>query len=127
VDLIRRFEHHLPERRVGRRDMVEAVDLLDLLAQRAAHDQPHHQLDAFRTRFAQIFDVRHVAQALGFAIRSSMNAMSNSLLIRPARGPWSWWLMPPVPQTWTFRSSSKLSTARLIASPSEQRLPDGGG
>ena len=22
-------------------------------------------------------------------------------LMKPARGPCSWWLMPPVPQTWT--------------------------
>ena len=36
--------------------------------------------------------------------------------------------MPPVPQTWTLRSSAKLSTARAIASPSaQQRLPEGGG
>ena len=40
------------------------------------------------------------------------------LLIRPARGPCSWWLMPPVPQICTFRSSSKDSTARRIALPS---------
>ena len=45
--------------------MVEAVELLDLVAERAAHDQPHDQLDALRARFAQILDMRHLAQGLG--------------------------------------------------------------
>ena len=37
--------------------MVEAVHFLDIFVQRAAHDVPHDQFDAFRTRFAQVFDV----------------------------------------------------------------------
>ena len=42
--------------------MVEAVELLDLLAQGAAHDQPHDQLDALGARLAQVLDVRHLRQ-----------------------------------------------------------------
>ncbi len=42
------------------------------------------------------------ARPSGSAIRWSRNALSNSLLISPARGPCSWWLMPPVPQICTF-------------------------
>ena len=56
-------------------------------------------------------------RALGAAISSSRNAWSNSRLMSPARGPCSWWLMPPVPQICTSRSSSYDSTAVRIAWP----------
>ena len=42
------------------------------------------------------------AQAVGVGNQRSRKALSNSLLISPARGPCSWWLMPPVPQICTF-------------------------
>ena len=45
------------------------------------------------------------ARLSGSPISRSKNALSNFELMNPARGPWSWWLMPPVPQTWTVRSS----------------------
>src|SRR4029079_4497064 len=37
----------VPGRVVRRRHGVEAIDLVGLLAERAAHDQPHDHLDAF--------------------------------------------------------------------------------
>src|SRR5690606_39587171 len=37
-------------------DVVEAVELLHFLAQSGAHDQPHDQLDTFRSGFAQEFE-----------------------------------------------------------------------
>jgi hypothetical protein len=40
------------------------------------------------------------------------------LLMSPARGPWIWCDMPPVPKITTFTSSSQLSTAFLMALPS---------
>ena len=46
------------------------------------------------------------ASAAGSAIRRSRKRLSHSLLIRPARGPCSWWLMPPVPQICTLSGSS---------------------
>ena len=101
------FKIEVADRRVGRRHMVEAVELLHLLAERAAHDEPHDHLDTFGTRFAQVLDVRHLLQRVGVLRPTGRRtSWSNSELISPARGPWSWWLMPPVPQTWTLRSSS---------------------
>src|SRR5580704_12687879 len=35
------------DRRIGRRHSVEAIDLVDLVVERTAHDEPHHHLDAF--------------------------------------------------------------------------------
>jgi hypothetical protein len=37
----------------------------DDIRHRAARNQPHHELDAFRTRLPDIFDVRHLREALG--------------------------------------------------------------
>jgi hypothetical protein len=72
------------------------------VAHGATGDQPHHQLDAFAAGFAHVFDVRHLGQAAGSAISRSRRRLSHSRLMRPARGPCSWWLMPPVPQICTF-------------------------
>ena len=58
------------------------------------------------------------ARPSGSLTSRSKNALSNSLLMKPARGPCSWWLMPPVPHTCTLRSASKLATARRSALPS---------
>src|SRR3546814_19385844 len=44
-----------------------AMQLARAAPERAAHDQPHHQLDTFRARLAQIFDVRLGAQPLRVA------------------------------------------------------------
>ena len=55
----------MSERRVRRRHVIEAMDFLDLVVQRAAHDQPHHQFNAFRAGLAQIFEVRNFHQRLG--------------------------------------------------------------
>src|SRR5690606_10308505 len=49
------LEDQRAERGVRGGDVVEGVEILHLVAQRAAHDQPHDQLDAFRARFAQVF------------------------------------------------------------------------
>ena len=63
--------YEMPDRGVGRRDMIEPVRHFRLRAasddigHRAARDQPHHELDAFRSRLADIFDVRHLREALG--------------------------------------------------------------
>src|SRR6266536_64677 len=57
-------QHDVPDRGVGSRDMVEAVELLDVAAQSAAHDQPHDQLDALGARLAQILDVWHEREAV---------------------------------------------------------------
>ena len=43
---------------------VEAVDLLHVVVERAAHDQPHDHLDAFGARLAHIFDVRDASELL---------------------------------------------------------------
>src|ERR1035438_3454844 len=57
-------QHDVPGRGVGSRDVVEAVQLLDVAAQSAAHDQPHDQLDALGTRFAHVLDVWHAREAV---------------------------------------------------------------
>ena len=65
---------------------------------------------------------------LGSLVRLSRKALSNLLLIRPARGPEIWCDMPPVPSTTTRKSSGKDCTALRIARPSmKQRCPVGGG
>ena len=51
--------------RVRCRHVVEAVHLLDLRVERPAHDEPHHQLDAFGARLAHVVDVRHLRERLG--------------------------------------------------------------
>src|SRR5262245_3027501 len=45
--------------------MVEAVHLVDLVAERAAHYQPHDEFDAFGTGFAHIIDVLDPGEPLG--------------------------------------------------------------
>src|SRR5271166_2879909 len=60
--LRRVFENEMADRGVRRRNMVEAMRHLRL---RAARDQPHHEFDAFRTSLSDVFDVRHLREALG--------------------------------------------------------------
>src|SRR3546814_19054929 len=74
-----------------------AMQLARAALERAAHDQPHHQLDTFRARLAQIFDVRLGAQPLrvagqvveelhvpGFVDQPRTRALA---LVAPAAGP----------------------------------------
>src|SRR6516162_9587647 len=58
------LQHDVPDRGVRTGDVVEAVELLYLGAQCSAHDQPHDQLDALRTRLAHVFQMWHAGQAL---------------------------------------------------------------
>src|SRR5271170_2240082 len=60
-------QHDVPDRGVGARDMVEAVQLLDLGAHGAPHDQLHDQLDPLGARFADVLDVRHERQVVRVA------------------------------------------------------------
>ena len=113
---------------VARRDVVVAVEGAGCSPERAAHDQPHDELDAFRARLAQILDVRNVTQLLRVTLEPVEEPIVPLSIDQPGARALELWLMPPVPHTWTSRSSGKLSTARAIASPSaQQRLPVGGG
>lgn len=38
--------------------MLKAMQLADLGVERTAHDQPHHELDAFGARLTDVVDVR---------------------------------------------------------------------
>src|SRR5690606_15020017 len=63
------LEDQVPDRRVRRGHVVEAVNDLRWLAardvgHRAARDQPHHQLDALGAGLANVVDVRHGRQSL---------------------------------------------------------------
>src|SRR5215831_13238175 len=46
--------------------MIEAVHGTDFLVERAAHDEPHHELDPFGPRLAHILDVRHTRESVRF-------------------------------------------------------------
>src|SRR5258706_8942816 len=48
------LEDHVTDRRIRRGHVVEALDTANALVKRAAHDEPHHELDALRTRFTQV-------------------------------------------------------------------------
>ena len=60
------LENQMPHRRVRRGHVIEAMDLFDLGIERAAHDEPHDELDAFRAGFAHVVDVRHFGELVGF-------------------------------------------------------------
>src|SRR5438874_13430809 len=45
--------------------VVEAVHGTDLLVERTAHDEPHHELYSLGPRLAHVFDVRHVRESVG--------------------------------------------------------------
>jgi hydrogenase/urease accessory protein HupE len=49
---------------VGRRHRIEAIDFVDLIAERAAHYQPHHHLDAFGAGLAHVIDMRNLDELL---------------------------------------------------------------
>src|SRR6185312_5813657 len=61
-NLVRVFENEVTDRRVRGRHGVEAMHLLHRLVERAARRQPHHELDAFRARFADVVDMRDLGQ-----------------------------------------------------------------
>ena len=52
---------------VGRRHMVEASFFPNSIAERAPHDQPHHQFDALGSGIAEIFVMRYPGEAVCIA------------------------------------------------------------
>ena len=52
----------MTDRGIGRGDVIEAMQLCDVTAQCATHDQPHDELNALRAAFADIFEVRDPPQ-----------------------------------------------------------------
>ena len=58
------LEDDVPDRGVRGRHGVEAIDLVDLVVERAAHDQPHHHLDAFGAGLAHVFEMRDARELL---------------------------------------------------------------
>src|SRR5882757_9784156 len=42
------LENDVPDRRIGARHVVKAINLADVIVERTAHDQPHDHLDALR-------------------------------------------------------------------------------
>ncbi len=58
------LEDDVADRRVRGRHGVEAVDLVNLVVERAAHDQPHDHLDAFGAGLAHVLDVRDARELL---------------------------------------------------------------
>src|SRR5690349_7263075 len=48
--------------RVRRGHVIEAMDLAHRPFERAAHDEPHHEFDAFRSRLAQVLVTRYARQ-----------------------------------------------------------------
>ncbi len=48
--------------RVRCRHGVEAVDLVNLVSERAAHDQPHHHLDPFGAGLAHVVEMRDLGE-----------------------------------------------------------------
>ncbi len=59
------LEDDVADRGVGGGHVVEAVQLLDVVAERRAHDQPHDQLDAFAAALAQKLEARDRSQIVG--------------------------------------------------------------
>src|SRR5207237_10411053 len=58
------LQDEVTHRRVRGGHVVEAVHGTDLLVQRAAHDEPHHELYSLGPRLAHVFDVRHVRKGI---------------------------------------------------------------
>jgi len=59
------LENDVAHRGVGGRNRVEAINLVDLVIERAAHDEPHHHLDALGSRLAHVLHMRNAAELLG--------------------------------------------------------------
>ncbi len=56
-------------------------------AQCATHDEPHHELDPFGPRLAQIFDMRHPAEAIGIGDQVLEIGLVERLVDEPGPGP----------------------------------------
>src|SRR3546814_7472882 len=61
------FDHHVPDRGVGTWDMIVPVKAACRRAERAAHDQPHDQLNPFASGLTQIFYMLDPACLFAFA------------------------------------------------------------
>src|SRR5262245_60481600 len=59
------FEAQQARRRVRRGHVVEAVRLAHVVAERTAHREPHHHLDALGAAFAHVLRVREFREARG--------------------------------------------------------------
>ena len=57
----------MPDRRVRRGNVIEAMHFAHLCVERAAHDQPHHQLDAFGACFTDVLHERNARQRFRIA------------------------------------------------------------
>ena len=123
----------MAHRRVRRRHVVEAVQHLGLRRRRRRRPSRRARSATSRARCPRSrLRARSRCAASRPAPRGRRSAgrgsaLSHSLLISPARGPCSWWLMPPVPQICTF-SVLVDSSRPPCGSPgraSKQRLPDG--
>src|SRR5580704_682833 len=57
-------ENNMADGGIGGRHGVETIDLVDFLIESAAHDQPHHHLDAFGAGLAHVVDVRNLDELL---------------------------------------------------------------
>src|SRR5215218_1798114 len=56
------FEAQQARRRVRRGHVIETIRLAHAVAERAAHCEPHHHLDAFGTRLAHVLRVRDLRE-----------------------------------------------------------------
>src|SRR5262245_56498582 len=71
--------------RSGRcRDVIEAVALLDTLPERAAHDEPHHELDRLVTGLAQVVEWRDLHERFGIT-RQPIEKRNVELLVHQTR------------------------------------------
>src|SRR5262249_25900214 len=65
----------MPERRVRRGHVIEAIDLAHLLVERTARDEPHDHLDALGASLAHILDERNPARHLSIACEAVEEAL----------------------------------------------------
>jgi hypothetical protein len=72
----------MADSRVRRRHHVEPINFIDMIIERAAHDEPHDHFNPLGASLTQVVKM--------IAVKLSKNRRSHSLLIRPARGPLIW-------------------------------------
>src|SRR5690349_14162490 len=77
------FENEMTERRVRRRHVIEAIDLLHPRRQRAARDEPHDHLDALGTGLTHVLDERNLARHFGIARQAVEEALVPLLVDEP--------------------------------------------
>jgi len=51
------LENQMADCRVRRGDVIEAMHFFDVLVERAAHDEPHHEFHCFRAGIADVLEV----------------------------------------------------------------------